>query len=91
VRYLYKDEPQADSTQIGEGDQKPLTAADLVALPLELLADLRQAVKEINLEKANTVIDRIGQSDEPMAQALAELVENFRFDTLQTLVEEAEQ
>ena len=91
VRYLYKDEPLADSNQIGEGDQKPLTAADLVALPLELLADLRQAVKEINLEKANAIIDRIGQRDEPMAQALAELVENFRFDTLQTLVEEAEQ
>jgi len=87
VRYLYEAEALADSTQTGEGEHKLPTTADLAALPPEWLADLKQAVKEINLEEANAIIDRISQRDEPMAQALAELVENFRFDTLQALVE----
>jgi signal transduction histidine kinase/DNA-binding response OmpR family regulator len=87
VRYLYEAEAPADLAQTGEGEHKPLTSADLVALPPELLADLQQAVTEINLEEANSVIDRISQENEPLAQALAELAENFRFDTLQALVE----
>jgi CheY-like chemotaxis protein len=90
VRYLYEGTP-LDLAQTEEGEQKPLTAADLAELPPEMLADLRQAAKAINLEKANTIIGQIGQTNEPLAQALAYLVENFRFDTLQTLVKEIEQ
>ena len=88
VRYLYKEETAAYSARAGENGRKSLAATDLAALPPELLADLRQAAKEINIEKANTVIEQIGRANKPLAQALADLVENFRFDTLQTLVEE---
>jgi CheY-like chemotaxis protein len=89
VRYVYE-EPLADLAQ-AKVEHKPLIAADLAALPSALLADLRQAAKEINLEKANAIIARISQTNEPLAQALADLVENFRFDTLQALVEEIKQ
>jgi hypothetical protein len=40
------------------------------------------------LEKVNSIIGQIRRENEPLAQALANLVINFRFDTLQALVGE---
>lgn len=64
-----------------------LTAA-LAALPEEWLADLRLASKALNLEKTNALIEQIRQQNEPLAETLAELVEAYRFDTLQALLKE---
>ncbi|MEW5958533.1 MAG: ATP-binding protein [Chloroflexota bacterium] len=86
VRYLYEEEVKIDSAPTS--DPKLLTAAHLATLPPEWRADLQQAVKEINLEKVNLIVGRISRENEPLAQALANLVENFRFDTLQALVGE---
>ncbi len=91
VRYLYEEKTLVDSTQARESDQKPLTATDLATLPPEMLADLQQAVKEINLEKVNAIIGQISQTNKPLAQTLVNLVENFRFDIMQSLVKEIEQ
>ncbi len=91
VHYLYQDETPTDSARTEKGDRKPLIAADLTKLPPEWLVDLRQVVKELNLERVNTIIDRIRQIDEPLAQTLTNLVDDFRFDTLQTIIEETEQ
>ena len=76
------------SVEKDEHDQPSLTAADLAALSPELLADFRRAVKEVNLDRTNQIISQIHQENKILALALAELAENFRFDTLQTLVEE---
>ena len=90
VHYIYEERLPASSAQTAEGDQRPLTAADLATLPTEWLADLRATVKVLDLEKTKAIIDQISQRNEPLAQALADLAENFRFDTLQSLVEELE-
>jgi CheY-like chemotaxis protein len=88
ARYMYEDAALDDSAPPIKGARKPLSATDLAALPAELLADLRQAAQEINLDKVSSLVEQIRQTDETLAQALDELVEDFRFDTLQALVEE---
>ena len=88
VRFIYEEEFLTDLVRTEASHQKPITAAALAVLPPERLADLGQAAKEINLEKVKAIIDQINQKDESVAQVLADLVENFRFDTLQSLVEE---
>ena len=87
VRYVYEDEPQEDSADTG----CQLTAADLVALPPELRADLQEAIERLDLEATKGIIDRIGARNEPLARALADLIKNYRFDTLQLLMERIEQ
>ncbi len=52
IRYIYEEKPPSDSAQTRKVDKKLLSAADLTVLPPEWLTDLRQAVKEINLEQA---------------------------------------
>jgi len=67
-----------------------LTPDTLVALPDELRIGLQQAIEVIDMEGATSLIERIRQQNEPLAEALAELVKDYRFDTLQELFEEAE-
>jgi signal transduction histidine kinase len=60
----------------------------LASLPKDLLNDLQQAAEEIDLEKSNEVIDRIHRHNPALAEILTELVQHYRFDTLQALFEE---
>ena len=55
------------------------------ALPDELRGGLQHAAEVIDLETANHLIDQIREHNEPLAEALAELVKNYSFDTLQEL------
>ena len=48
------------------------------------------AVEAIALETTNSLIERVRQQNKPLADALAELVKNYRFDILQELFEEIE-
>jgi hypothetical protein len=71
-------------------DPGVLTADRLQALPREWRSSLQDAAEETNPGAANTVIQRIREQDGPLADALAELVRTYRFDTLQALFEGAE-
>jgi hypothetical protein len=50
---------------------------------------LARAAEEIDLKAAEQIINRIGARDKALAESLAYLVKDFRFDTLQDLVKEA--
>lgn len=56
-------------------------------LPEDIVKDLQQAVEALNVDTTHELIDRIRQQNEPLANALAELVNNYRFDRLQELFE----
>ncbi len=65
-----------------------LTLEALAALPDEWLAALRDAADETDPEAANAVIQRIRDQDAPLADALAALVNSYRFDIVQELLNE---
>ncbi len=65
--------------------EKALTPDALAALPKDVATELRQAVDDLDTNRANRSIDRIRQHNEALADALAELVKGFRFDLVQEL------
>ncbi len=87
LRFVYAEEPET-SPRV---DKSVLTVERLQALPEEWLAALQDAAEETNPGTANAVIQRIREQDAPLADALADLVKTYRFDTLQALFEEAEE
>jgi len=90
VRFMYEESQKSKVKSQKLQVENVLTPAALVALPDELHANLRRAVNVIDLEMTITIIKRIRQQNEPLADALSNLVKQFRFDILQTLFEETE-
>jgi len=64
-----------------------LDSAALAALPADLQAGLRDAVNQADMDLAQAMIARIRPLNAPLADALAELVDKYRFDTLLTLLQ----
>ena len=67
--------------------EKVLTPETFAALPDELRVGLQHAVEVIDMEMAKNLITRIREHNRPLAEALTELVNNYRFDVLQALFE----
>jgi CheY-like chemotaxis protein len=85
VRFVYK---EGEGQKVGGKGQKAedvLTPEILAALPEDVLAEFRNAVEGIDLDRAHCIIDRIRLQNAPLAEALAELVKEYRFDVLQAL------
>ncbi|MDM8525531.1 ATP-binding protein [Desulfococcaceae bacterium HSG8] len=83
VQYAYEDavETAPEADQIADMDV--LTHDRLIALPVDLLDHLEDAVIENDPDATDTVIHQIREKDELLASTLAELVKDFRFDILQ--------
>ncbi len=62
-----------------------LTPAALAALSKELVLEFQQAVEALDVDTTNSIIDQIRLQNFPLADVLAELVTQYRFDTLQAL------
>ena len=70
-----------------ESKDRILDSARLkAALSEEQLATLKTAAIRTDPTGSNAVIDRIREHDEPLANAMAELVRTFRFDIIQELL-----
>jgi hypothetical protein len=67
-----------------------LTPEALAALPKDLVTEFQQAVDGLDITTANRIIDCIRQQNAPLADVFAELVKNYRFDTLQAWFERIE-
>lgn len=87
ARYIYT-EQQPTTTAEPTGMDLPSSEA-MAALPSEWLAVLAKAAEEIDLKAMEQIISRINERDKALAESLAYLVKDFRFDTLQDLVKEA--
>jgi len=85
IHYRYQDD---DSPSPGQPKQPTISAEVLATLSPEHLASLQQAAKEINLEKIRLTINQIRPQNQALAHSLLELVESFRFDILQALLED---
>lgn len=72
------------------GKPSALDAVALATLPAELRDSLRQAVNIVDVDLVLTQIARIRPYNLPLAEALLELVANYRFDTLLALFQQLE-
>jgi len=86
LRYVYEEPAVLPKPQPPE--QLSLDAAALSGLPPDILADLRVAANTADLELTQLVIAQIRNLNAPLADALAELVNQYRFDTLLTIIQE---
>jgi two-component system sensor histidine kinase ChiS len=92
VRYVYEEsrKPKVESRKEAE-DRGLLTSEALATLPNELLAGLHEAIETFDLYTTNNMIARIRKHNEPLANALANEIKQFRFDKLQVLFKKEEE
>ena len=67
-----------------------LTPAALAALPAEWVTDLHRAAMQADGDLVLNLLDSLRESDGALADALADLVRNFRFDTIVALAQPKE-
>jgi CheY-like chemotaxis protein len=90
IRFVYEERQTSNvKCQTSKGE-KVLTSEALAGLPKELRTELQQAAEEVAFDRALGLIDQIRQQNVSLAEALAELVKNYRFDILQAWFEKIE-
>jgi signal transduction histidine kinase/DNA-binding NarL/FixJ family response regulator len=88
VRFVYQEEhpePAAADAEGGENDL--LTPQVMAALPAEWVDKLYQAATQADGDQVLRLIEEIRPQNEPLADALAGLARDFRFDILMNLTE----
>jgi CheY-like chemotaxis protein len=83
IRFRYEQVADAGAVQ----EAAPLTAASLAALTQGQRDALRAAADEVDTAAARAVIEQIRPAQPALAAALADLVAQYRFDQLQSLLE----
>jgi predicted ATPase/signal transduction histidine kinase/CheY-like chemotaxis protein/tRNA A-37 threonylcarbamoyl transferase component Bud32 len=87
VSFVY-DDPAASPTST-QNDTNAITPDAIAALPADLVANLYQAIIDGDKDLMLSLIDQIRSSNKPLANALAALVNNFRYKQLLTLTQSA--
>jgi ABC-type amino acid transport substrate-binding protein/CheY-like chemotaxis protein/two-component sensor histidine kinase len=89
VKFVYaSDEIPGEKADLGK-DRLNLIPSDLSDLPDETVMKLMKSVAALEMDTTLNVIEEIREHDEPLADALKKLVEGYRFDKLQKLLDEA--
>jgi len=89
VRYIYEDPAVANLSAIPERDRE-MTAADFVKLPESLLADLKLAILNADMDFIESAIEQIREKDAVTASAIANCIENFEYDKVLKLISQAQ-
>jgi response regulator RpfG family c-di-GMP phosphodiesterase len=89
VEFVYEKDKPEGMGQKDEGRSISMKEA-IVSLPVDLHMDFRQAVESISFDKAMAIVTRIRERDQDLATDLTELLNSYRFDTLQELFKENE-
>ncbi len=83
IQYVYENNNEEQKSEV---ELKP---ESLENLPAEWLADLRQGAEVVNVELLSAVIEQIHHRDAALADALARLVEDFKYDKILTSIQQA--
>ncbi|MEG4573133.1 ATP-binding protein [Microcoleus sp. N3A4] len=86
VRYIYEDPGQANLSAIKAGDRGEMTAADFVKLPESLIADLKLAILNADMDLIDSSIEQIRLKDAVTAGAIANCIENFEYNKVLKLI-----
>jgi hypothetical protein len=88
VKFLYAaDEIPAENANL-KTEQLELTPSDFDALPKETVMKFKTSVAALEMDLALNVIEEIREQNKPLADALQKLAEEYRFDTLQKLLDQ---
>ncbi|MEP0884020.1 AAA family ATPase [Trichocoleus sp. ST-U3] len=85
VSFVYNE--TAASPTSTQNDTNAITPDAIAALPTDLVANLHQAIIDGDKDLMLTLIDQICSSNKPLANALAALVNNFRYKQLLNLTQ----
>ena len=86
VRYVYEEDEERKAKDEGEPPKDALTPEALTGLPDDLLAELRQAVIDLDVDLIETLIRRIRKLNATVADGLEDLADNFQYDRLLELI-----
>ena len=85
VQFVFA-EVNAAST-LTESEENVLTKQAVCELPRELVANLQQAISNLDLEMMQTVISQIMEVNQPLASAIATCIKNFQYEQLLDLMQ----
>ena len=88
VCYLYEDRTSTYSSQ-PVASYLQVTPEQLAVMPADWIARLHQAARSLDAELMNRLIKQIPESNHPLAIALTDLINNFRFDRIMELTQPA--
>ncbi|WP_413167608.1 AAA family ATPase [Capilliphycus salinus ALCB114379] len=84
VEFIFEEVNQASVNNNQEVNV--LTKSALSVLPFEFLINLEQAIKNLDLEQMQTVIDEIRETEQSLAKAIEVSVKNFQYEKLLDLI-----
>ncbi len=83
IKYLYNDKVLDKTDTQTKQDLIPTKIAEL---PKNLLDDLRQALKELDMDSVDFAINKIGELDDNLANAMRGYADNFQYKQLDELI-----
>ncbi len=86
VGYIYEDQARASSSERKDTSKGVLTAAAFSALPDSWVADLKQALLNVDLDLIATLIEQIHSQDTALAEAIGRCIDNFEYDNILRLI-----
>ncbi len=89
VRYIYEEAEGRKAEGEGEAAGDTLTSEALAELPDDLLAELRQAVVDLDVDLVESITGRIRSLNATVADELEDLADNFQYDKLLTLLQQS--
>jgi CheY-like chemotaxis protein len=93
IRYVYEESSKVADSKVTGGRQRAenvLTPEALAALPAEWLEALEQGAEQADLLLLSNVIEQIREQDARLADALAQLAEDFEYDEILKLLQAKE-
>jgi hypothetical protein len=94
VQYIYEEAEEATERAVPTIQAEAgaaLTPTNLAALPQDLLSNLAQAATRLDMAMITSLIDEIRAHNTGLADGLASLADEFRYDEISTLIQEARQ
>ncbi|MEG4986422.1 AAA family ATPase [Microcoleus sp. BR0-C5] len=84
VKFVFEELNAAPT--LTENEVNVLTKTAFSELPPELVANLQQAISNLDLEQMQTVINQIREINQPLARASAACIKNFQYEQLLNLI-----
>jgi DNA-binding response OmpR family regulator len=91
VKFIYESVAKPVESIDLNTEKLRLSPSDFYALPEEIVLQLKKSIAALKINAALDVIEEIREHNEPLADTLQKLVKEYRFDTLQKLLDHVEQ
>ena len=86
VKYVYEEAEGLEAEGEGEAPGDALTQEALAELPDDLIAELKQAVIDLDVDLIQVIIERVRELNGPVADGLSDLAGDFQYDRLLALI-----